>query len=127
MRRKLWTMAAVGALLAILCLFEQISVARLTGMALEETAQILQLIREENLPLARERANALDQKWDKDAVMLELMIDHSATDDVRYALSRLLAALESGDQPAAMIYAGELEGGIEHVYERQALTLENVL
>ena len=38
----------------------------------------------------------------------------------------LLAALEEKDSATAMVYACELEGGIEHVYERQALTLENI-
>ena len=127
MRRKLWTMAAVLLLLALLCAAEQISVRRLTDSALVKTGEILRLIRADELEDAHEKASVLDQAWDKDAVMLELMIDHSATDDVRYALSRLLAALEGKDRPAAMIYAGELEGSIEHVYERQALTLENVL
>ena len=53
------------------------------------------------------------------------MVDHGSTDEVRYALSRLLAALESRDKASALIYAGELEGGIEHVYERQEFTLQN--
>ena len=37
------------------------------------------------------------------------------------------AALEERDSATAMVYACELEGAIEHVYERQALTLENIL
>ena len=42
------------------------------------------------------------------------------------SVQKLLAALEGGDVAASLIYAGELEGGIEHVRERQTLTLENM-
>ena len=56
-----------------------------------------------------------------------MMVDHKSTDDVRYALSRLIGALECGDRTSAMIYAGELEGGIEHVSERQELSVQNIL
>ena len=55
------------------------------------------------------------------------MVDHSSTDEVRYAFSRLIAALEQEDAATAMVYACELEGAIEHVCERQALTLENII
>ena len=46
---------------------------------------------------------------------------------MRYALSRLIGALECSDRTSAMIYAGELEGGIEHVSERQELSVQNIL
>ena len=72
------------------------------------------------------KAQSLDRDWDEQAKMLEILVDHGSTDEVRYALSKLIAALESGDYAAAMVYAGELEGGVEHVHERQAFTLENL-
>ena len=55
------------------------------------------------------------------------MVNHGSTDEVRYAFSRLLAALEQKDSATAMVYACELEGAIEHVAERQALTVEKII
>ena len=72
------------------------------------------------------KSRDLDRSWDEMAIWLEILVDHRATDEVRYALSRLIAALEEEDTATAMVYASELEGAIEHVYERQALTLENI-
>ena len=126
MSRKIITMAVTLALLAALCVVEQIVVHRITSAALEQTQGILSDIRADAFEQAQEKAHALDQAWDEEASKLEVMVDHGSTDEVRYALSRLLAALESRDKASALIYAGELEGGIEHVYERQALTLENI-
>lgn len=127
MRAKLITIGVTLLLLAVISITEQIAVRRVTQRALGDTQAILSDIRHGVLADAQEKAHALDEAWDRQAKLLEMMVDHRSTDDVRYALSRLIAALESGDSDAAMIYAGELEGGIEHVHERQALTLENLL
>ena len=125
MSRKIITMAVTMALLAALCVVEQVVVHRITRSALEQTRSILDDIRAGALEQAQEKAHALDQAWDEEASKLEVMVDHGSTDEVRYALSRLLAALEGRDRTSALIYAGELEGGIEHVYERQEFTLQN--
>ena len=125
MRRRVLTILGVMALLAALGLVEHLSVHSLTDEALNRTHEILSDVRADALDAALQKARALDQLWDERAVRLEMMVDHKSTDEVRYALSRLLAALESRDKASALIYAGELEGGIEHVYERQEFTLQN--
>ena len=126
MNRKIIIICATLALLGVLCAAEQVLVHRVTQDALAQTQRILQAIRGRRYDEAMELANALDQTWDERAKKLETLVDHRSTDDVRYALSRLLAALEEKDAATAMVYACELEGGIEHVYERQALTPENI-
>lgn len=126
MSRKIITMAVVLAILLTLSAAEQIVVHRITDDALEETQRILSDIRADAFDAAHEKTHALDQTWDRQASLLEIMVDHSSTDEVRYALSKLLAALEGHDKAAALIYTGELEGGVEHVYERQELTWQNI-
>jgi len=120
-------MAAALVFLSLLGIVEQVMVARITGTALLGTQEITADIRMGRLSGAMEKARVLDQTWDSAAKKLELLVDHSSTDEVRYAFSRLLAALEGEDRAGALIYAGELEGAIEHVHERQALTPENIL
>ena len=127
MRAKVITMLVVLALLGALCATEQISVARTTNAALAEARAILDLLHADRLDEALARARALDARWDEQARLLEIFVNHKATDDVRFAFSRLIAAMEGEDRETAMVYAAELEGGIEHVYERQALMIENVL
>lgn len=127
MRRKILIMIVSLLFLTLLSIAEQTLVSRLTHSAIDETRRITEEIRMQRLEEAKGQANALDQKWDREAIRLELLVDHSSTDEVRYALSRLLAALEGEDRAGALIYAGELEGALEHVYERQALTIENIL
>ena len=127
MIRKIITVIVTLAFLLLLCLVEQATVLRITNRALDRTQEIMADIREEKLTAGLKKTHDLDQTWDELAVWLEMLVDHGATDDVRYALSRLIAALEEEDAATAMVYAGELEGAIEHVYERQALTVENIL
>ena len=126
MWRKTLTIIAVLLILAGICKVEQIIVTKMTDRALAETKTLTKLIQDGELDAAKEKTHALDKAWDDHAKRLEILVDHRSTDDVRYALSKLVAALDGRDEAAALIYAGELEGGIEHVYERQALTVENI-
>jgi len=125
-RKKSVTIAVVLLLLAGICTAEQIMVVRITQDAIRETHEVVALIQTGDLEEAEKKAHALDRTWDDSAKKLEVLVDHRSTDDVRYALSKLLAALEGRDRVSALIYAGELEGGIEHVCERQTVTLENM-
>lgn len=126
MRVKLTVMLVALSLLIALSAVEQVAVRRVTDAALLQADEITERIRNGEMQEALKKTRALDEAWDEKAKLLEILVDHGSTDDVRYALSRLIAAIESGDASAAMIYAGELEGGVEHVLERQQLTLENL-
>ena len=127
MVRKLVTILGCAALLAALAVTEQRLVSHLTDDALQKTQALTAQIRSGELNDALQKARALDQHWDEHTGGLETMVDHSSTDEVRYALSCLIAALEAEDRALALVYASELEGGVEHVRERQVLTMQNIL
>ena len=126
MKRKILTVIITLTALLLLSLMEQATVLRVTNIAMGRTQEILTDIRGEELKSGLKKSRDLDRSWDEMAIWLEILVDHPATDEVRYALSRLIAALEEENTATAMVYASELEGAIEHVYERQALTLENI-
>lgn len=127
MRRKLIIMLTTALFLTGLSFVEQVCVRRMTDDVLMQIQSVMQYIRREEFDAAIQQATEMDRAWDKNARVLEMMVDHGSTDDVRYAFSRLIAALEERDSATAMVYASELEGAIEHVYERQAVTIENIL
>ena len=127
MSRKILAMAVTLAILLMTSLLEQTIVLRITNRALGGAKEIIEGIREGEMDVATKKAQEMDISWDEQAKWLEFMVDHRSTDEVRYAFSRLIAALEQEDAATAMVYACELEGAIEHVYERQALTLENII
>lgn len=127
MRKKIITVAATLLLLGLLSIVEQLSVERLTSEAMEKTQEILFLLAQNEPEQGLERARAMDAWWDEEAPNAEMIINHAATDDVRFTLSRLIAALEMGDRDDAFVYANELEGNIEHVLERQELSWQNLL
>lgn len=127
MRKKIITVAATLLLLGLLSMVEQLSVERLTSEAMEKTQEILFLLAQNEPEQGLESARAMDAWWDEEAPNAEMIINHVATDDVRFTLSRLVAALEMGDRDDAFVYANELEGNIEHVLERQELSWQNLL
>lgn len=127
MRKKIITVAATLLLLGLLSMVEQLSVERLTSEAMEKTQEILFLLAQNEPEQELERARAMDAWWDEEAPNAEMIINHAATDDVRFTLSRLVAALEMGDRDDAFVYAHELEENIEHVLERQELSWQNLL
>lgn len=127
MRKKIITVAATLLLLGLLSMVEQLSVERLTSEAMEKTQEILFLLAQNEPEQGLERARAMDAWWDEEAPNAEMIINHVATDDVRFTLSRLIAALEMGDRDDAFVYTNELEGNIEHVLERQELSWQNLL
>ena len=127
MRKKIITVAVTLLLLGLLSMVEQLSVERLTSEAMEKTQEILFLLAQNEPEQGLERARAMDAWWDEEAPNAEMIINHAATDDVRFTLSRLIAALEMGDRDDAFVYARELEGDIEHVLERQELSWQNLL
>ena len=127
MRKKIITVAATLLLLGLLSMVEQLSVERLTSEAMEKTQEILFLLAQNEPEQGLEHARAMDAWWDEEAPNAEMIINHAATDDVRFTLSRLVAALEMGDRDDAFVYARELEGNIEHVLERQELSWQNLL
>lgn len=122
MRKKIITMAVTLLLLGLLSAVEQMAVKRLTDDAMARTQEILSLLAQNQTARGLEQAHEMDAWWDEEAPRVETLINHEATDDVRFTLSRLVAALEMGDRDGAFVYARELEGGIEHVLERQTLS-----
>ena len=127
MCRKLMTILAVALILTALAVVEQRLVTHLTDDALTRISALLELVREGEMETALQKARELDLHWDEHAGELEVLVDHSSTDEVRYGLSRLIAALEAEDRASALIYASEVEGGVEHVRERQAFSVQNLL
>ena len=127
MSRKIIIMVVTLTVLLLLSLLEQVMVARITERVLTRTQEVIESIRLGDLDAAKKKSQEMDISWDEQARWLEMIVDHSSTDEVRYAFSRLLAALEENDPATAMVYACELEGAVEHVYERQALTIENII
>ena len=103
MRKRIITMAVTLLLLGLLSAVEQTAVKWLTGDAMARTQEILSLLVQNQTAHGLERAREMDAWWDEEAPKVETLINHEATDDVRFTLSRLVAALEMGDRDGAFV------------------------
>ena len=127
MRRKIWTVIIVTAILIFISVAEQSLVNGLAEEAMMRTHEIIQMLQNGQMEQGLAQVREMDAWWDEEAPKIEILINHEATDDVRFTLSRLTAALEMGDRDDAFVYSRELEGNIEHMMEREELSLQNLL
>ena len=84
MRKKIITMAVTLLLLGLLSAVEQMAVKRLTDDAMARTQEILSLLAQNQTARGLERAREMDAWWDEEAPKVETLINHEATDDVRF-------------------------------------------
>ena len=84
MRKKIITMAVTLLLLGLLSAVEQMAVKRLTDDAMARTQEILSLLAQNQTARGLEQAHEMDAWWDEEAPRVETLINHEATDDVRF-------------------------------------------
>ncbi len=68
----------------------------------------------------------VDTKWSDVNPTWAALIDHQEIDNIDSTLSRLQMLVESEDKPMALSEAEVLKKYIEHIPEKEKLTLENI-
>ena len=120
-------MAVTLLLLGLLSAVEQMAVKRLTDDATARTQEILSLLAQNQTARGLEQAHEMDAWWDEEAPRIETLINHEATDDVCFTLSRLAAALEMGIGTARLSMPESWGAASSIVLERQTLSWQNLL
>lgn len=91
---------------------------------IEEIAALLgQEQWKEALSLCRET----EQHWEEKGRTLAMWVNHEDVDDVSVGLAQLRVAIQGQERYFALLYAAELEEALTLIYQRDALTLKNVL
>jgi len=70
---------------------------------------------------------SLKAKWDKDKNLLAMLFDHSELDTIKVSLSRLNEYINCKDNLTSLSEISVIKMLIEHLPERDAITLDNLL
>lgn len=76
---------------------------------------------------AQDEITQMFDKWQKTKSVWTLLVDHEEMDNIDTAVSRVKQALKTKDQVETRAGLAELKMFIEHIPEKEALTLENIL
>lgn len=75
---------------------------------------------------AKDEITKLFDKWQKTKSVWTLLVDHEEMDNIDTAVSRVKQAIKIKDQVETQAGLAELRMFIEHIPEKEALTLENI-
>ncbi|MGI5920531.1 MAG: DUF4363 family protein [Syntrophomonadaceae bacterium] len=69
----------------------------------------------------------LEDKWKKEAKWWPIFLDHQEIDNIEFCMARTKEYVKNGNNPLSLGQLSELRLMIEHIPEKEAVTLENIL
>lgn len=88
--------------------------------------EIEKTIKEGNWDKTEEQLQTIESNWDKTEKKWTVLIDHSEIDNIDISLSRMSKYIEAKEQALALAEAGVLKNLIEHIPDKETLTLKNI-
>jgi hypothetical protein len=76
---------------------------------------------------ARTMIDEVAGKWEKTGNIWSLLIDHFEMDNIEMSMEKSKKYIDARDTPLSMAELESLRFMIEHIYEKEAFSLENIL
>lgn len=127
MRTNLLISLVLLALTIAAGLLEEKETLRLSEQYVSAAKELRVMMEDEDWAKAEETVTAYREKWQREVIWLQVLINHEDIDDVTLALERLNALIDAQEQGAGYEVCAELEENARHIYHRDAFTLGNVL
>lgn len=84
-------------------------------------------VRAGNFTSARNRVDTLEKEWGTTKKLWSMLTDHAEVDSVTTALARMGTLLETGEKSEALAELSNLRELVDHIPDKYALKLENIL
>ncbi|MGI6488103.1 MAG: DUF4363 family protein [Syntrophomonadaceae bacterium] len=84
-------------------------------------------IAEESWEEAVKHTNKLEETWEKEARWWPIFLEHQEIDNIEFALARTKEYVASENSSLARGHLSELKLMIEHIPEKEAVNLKNIL
>lgn len=84
-------------------------------------------VADSNWPAARREISLMSTEWRKTKPVWSLFVDHHEMDNIDTVFARVRQVLTAKDPAETRAGLGELMRFIQHIPEKEALTLENIL
>jgi len=127
MKANLWTIFIAVLLVAVIGGYANLTARRLTEEYGRETDAIIALVENGEMTAGYEKAAAMKIKWAKDSRTLQLIAHHEDLKRVDAHIQMLEAGFGSQDRGIALDALNGLEADFEAIYQREAITLENII
>lgn len=125
--RLLSTLAVILALLLVLGFWSNDSLQNSTDELSRKINQINLAIEESHWEEARMMTGKLETSWRQDAKWWPIFLDHQEMDNIDFSLAKVKKYVASQDEPLALGQLSELKLMIEHIPQKEAVNIENIL
>ena len=102
------------------------SIAKNTEVMLENIGSISQAVAQEKWDIALQETENLKKGWKKNAKWWPTLIDHQEMDNIEFSLARCEEYISYQHLPLAQSQVSELKAMLEHIPEREAVSLQNI-
>ncbi|MBE5786796.1 MAG: DUF4363 family protein [Clostridiales bacterium] len=127
MRALTWTVICCGALLLLLGLGLGIFSRHIIGPHQISLAAMTAAVEREQWAQAVRDAQAAEQKWQKQAMLLSLWAQHEDVNDVAAGWAQLKIALQEQNRYEALLILRHLSDALTMICDRDAFALKNIL
>lgn len=83
-------------------------------------------VRERNWEAAKSDFTQISSKWDKTKVIWSMLVDHIEVDNIDSTLSRIQSHIQTKDYSLSLGEISALRLFVEHIPEKEALSLRNI-
>lgn len=127
MRATLWMICAMAVVMACLAGASD-QLCRNSAQTFSREGEYLRdLLEKKDWQNLRQAVEQVTQRWNEREAALQLLIRHQETDDVSEALNKLLAGADAQNDPLCRWALAEFNASCRRLYDRDALTLTNLI
>lgn len=123
--KRIWTAAAMTAVMIILCGALLLSVRRITDEVLDGL-EALRAAKAGDTQVTR-MIDELRERWDSHEGALTIHVRHSEIEEVTRALTQMKCCWELGEYELYIVACDEAKVAMEHLWEAARPSLKNIL
>ncbi|MTI81033.1 MAG: DUF4363 family protein [Firmicutes bacterium] len=93
----------------------------------QDIDQIVKAAETNNWDAAIKKTKALDKKWHSEASWWPVLLDHQEIDNIEFTLARVKEYITQKNTDLSLGHLSELKLMIQHIPEKEAVNLKNIL
>ncbi len=125
--RLIGTIITVTVLILALGLWSNYSLQASSDEITKQIDIVSSDIKNDQWQPAKDHNQKLQQTWDKKAKWWPIFLDHQEMDNIEFSLARVKEYVASEKKSQSLGQLSELKLMVEHIPEKEALNIENIL
>ncbi|MBM7855295.1 putative PurR-regulated permease PerM [Desulfohalotomaculum tongense] len=125
--RLLAVLGVIFALFIVLGIWTNHTIAAAAESLAQNIDQIMTAAEKEDWQRAGEETKALENSWRKKANWWPVFLDHQEIDNIEFNLARIKEYIAQKNIDLSLGHLSELKLMIQHIPEKEAVTIKNIL